>query len=48
MPGQWVDHPCGEDSYRGLITINGPDQWRTLWEVDGPDKAQRITTWLSR
>lgn len=48
MPGQWVDHPCREDYYRGLITITGPDQWRTLWEVDGPDKAQRITTWLSR
>jgi hypothetical protein len=47
-PGQWVHHPCREDSYRGLITITGPDQWRTLWEVNGPAKAQRITTWLSR
>jgi hypothetical protein len=47
-PGQWVHHPCREDSYRGLITITGPDRWRTLWEVDGPDKAQRIVTWLSR
>lgn len=48
IPGQWVRHPCREDSYRGLITITGPDHWRTLWEVNGPDKAQRITTWLSR
>ena len=48
IPGQWVHHPCREDSYRGLITITGPDQWRTLWEVDGPDKAQRIITQLSR
>ena len=47
-PGQWVYHPCREDSYRGLITITGPDRWRTRWEVDGPDKAQRIITWLSR
>ena len=47
-PGRWVHHPCREDSYRGLITITGPDQWRTLWEVDGPDKAQRIITQLSR
>ena len=47
-PGQWVHHPCREDSYRGLITITGPDRWRTIWEVDGPDKAQRIITWLSR
>ena len=47
-PGQWVHHPCREDSYRGLITITGPDRWRTRWEVDGPDKAQRIITWLSR
>ena len=46
--GQWVHHPCREDSYRGLITITAPDQWRTLWEIDGPDKAQRIITWLSR
>jgi hypothetical protein len=37
-----------EDSYRGLITIAGPDQCHTLWEVDGPDKAQRIITRLSR
>ena len=47
-PGQWVHHPCRGDSYRGLITIAGPDRWRTRWEVDGPDKAQRIITWLSR
>ena len=48
IPGQWVHHPCREDSYRGLITITGPDQWRTLWEINGPDKEQRIITWLSR
>ena len=48
IPGRWVHHPCREDSYRGLITIAGPDQWRTRWEVDGPDKAQRIITQLSR
>jgi hypothetical protein len=47
-PGQWVYHPCRGDSYRGLITITGPDRWRTLWQVDGPNKAQRIITWLSR
>jgi hypothetical protein len=47
-PGQWVHHPCREDSYRGLITITGPDLWRTRWEVEGPDKAQQIMTWLSR
>ena len=40
--------PCREDSYRGLITITGPDQWGTQWEVDGPAKAQRIIAWLSR
>ncbi len=48
IPGQWVHHPCREDSYRGLITITGPDQWRTLWEVEGPGKSQRIMTRLSR
>jgi Family of unknown function (DUF6314) len=48
IPGQWVHHPCREDSYRGLITITGPDRWRTRWEVDGPGKAQRIVTELFR
>jgi hypothetical protein len=47
-PGQWVRHPCREDSYRGLITITGPDQWRTRWDVEGPGKAQRIMTELFR
>jgi hypothetical protein len=47
-PGQWVRHPCREDSYRGLITITGPDQWRTRWDVEGPGKAQRIITELFR
>ncbi len=48
LPGEWVEHPCRRDAYRGLITITGPDQWGTVWEVQGPDKAQRIVTRFSR
>jgi hypothetical protein len=47
-PGQWVQHPCREDTYRGLITITGPEAWHTLWEVKGPEKNQQIATHLSR
>jgi hypothetical protein len=47
-PGNWVEHPCSEDVYRGLITIAGPDAWQTDWELRGPTKQQRITTQFSR
>jgi hypothetical protein len=48
LPGEWVEHPCRQDTYRGLITISGPGQWDTVWEVQGPDKAQRIVTRFCR
>jgi hypothetical protein len=47
-PGHRVHHPCAEDSYRGLITISGPDAWQTLWDVRGPATSQSIRTELSR
>jgi hypothetical protein len=47
-PGDWVEHPCGEDSYHGLFSVAGPDEWHTEWDVRGPTTTQRITTRLSR
>ncbi len=47
-PGDWVDHPCGEDIYQGLITIAGPDEWHTVWRLQGPDTAQHLTTRYTR
>jgi hypothetical protein len=48
IPGNWVHHPCAEDEYRGLITIDGPDAWQTVWDVRGPTVTQQISTQLSR
>jgi hypothetical protein len=48
QPGAWVEHACGEDIYRGLITVAGTDEWQVRWEVAGPSKSQLITTQLVR
>lgn len=47
-PGRPVVHPCAEDEYDGLITVDGPDSWQTLWDVRGPATAQHIRTQLTR
>lgn len=47
LPGEWVDHLCGEDTYRGLLDV-GAARIRTLWDVSGPAKDQRIVTRLTR
>jgi hypothetical protein len=41
-----VDHPCGRDHYRGLITIHGDPvtRWTVEWEVLGPAKDYRMTS----
>lgn len=46
-PGEWVEHPCAEDRYRGLVTGEG-ERVRVVWEVRGPAKAQRLVTRLRR
>jgi Family of unknown function (DUF6314) len=46
-PGEFVDHPCADDHYRGLIEV-APGIIRTLWDVTGPRKSQRIVTRLRR
>ena len=42
-----VTHPCGRDSYTGLITAT-PDRLRIVWRVTGPAKDQEIHTRLRR
>jgi Family of unknown function (DUF6314) len=43
--GEWVEHPCGADWYRGRLQLD-PEarQMRILWDVTGPSKRQRIFT----
>ena len=45
--GEWVEHPCRADLYRGLVEAR-EDGWSVLWEVGGPHKSQRIVSDLSR
>jgi uncharacterized protein DUF6314 len=42
-----VDHPCGEDRYRGLISLDR-DRMRIRWDVLGPHKDLRIDSRLRR
>jgi hypothetical protein len=46
-PGEVVTHPCGEDVYTGLVTVDG-DRMRTVWDVVGPRKRQRLVTRFAR
>jgi hypothetical protein len=46
-PGEWVVHPCAEDTYTGRVEING-DRIRTEWRVTGPVKDQLLVTRLRR
>lgn len=46
-PGEDVVHPCGSDSYRGLVT--GTTQaWQIRWEVRGPAKDYAMTSVMTR
>jgi len=46
IPGEPVVHPCGADTYRGLVQ-GTPDRWTVEWDVSGPVKDYRMTTELS-
>jgi hypothetical protein len=46
-PGEWVEHPCAEDRYRGLVT-GDREHARVVWEVRGPAKDQRLVSRLRR
>lgn len=45
-PGGLVVHPCGADTYRGVVS-GTPDRWTVEWDVSGPAKDYRMTTDLS-
>lgn len=50
-PGEWVEHPCAEDLYRGLVTADAAhpvERVLVVWEVRGPAKDQRLVTRLRR
>ncbi|MGN6333357.1 MAG: DUF6314 family protein [Motilibacteraceae bacterium] len=46
-PGEWVEHPCAEDLYRGLVTGHR-ERVRLVWEARGPAKDQRLVSRLRR
>lgn len=42
-PGEVVVHPCGPDTYRGLVRLDRDGgRLRILWEVTGPATRQRL------
>lgn len=45
-PGEWVEHLCSEDLYRGLVVIEDTACWHVTWRVRGPRKDQRLQTLL--
>ncbi len=46
VPGDEVVHPCGADTYRGMVS-GTPSRWSVRWEVSGPGKDYTMTTVLS-
>jgi len=48
-PGTSVVHPCGADTYDGLVVLDRDgSRLRTLWDVRGPAKDQRLITRFTR
>lgn len=48
-PGVPVVHPCGADTYDGLVALDRDgNRLRTLWNVRGPAKNQRLVTRFAR
>lgn len=43
-----VDHPCGEDHYRGEIRVEAEDRFVIAWRVHGPRKDQTIVSRYTR
>lgn len=46
--GVELTHPCGADTYSGVVAATAPDAVDITWDVAGPQKNQRITTALRR
>lgn len=45
-PGAQVVHPCGADTYRGMVT-GAADRWTVRWDVEGPAKDYSMTSVLT-
>lgn len=45
-PGSEVLHPCGADTYRGLVTGTS-QRWTIRWDVEGPAKDYTMTSVLT-
>lgn len=45
-PGEPVVHPCGADTYRGLV-LGTLERWSVQWDVTGPAKDYVMSTGLS-
>jgi hypothetical protein len=45
-PGQAVVHPCGADTYAGVVE-GTPQRWTVRWDVVGPRKDYAMSTELS-
>jgi hypothetical protein len=43
-----LEHPCGDDRYRGELVVRGPDAFAVDWTVTGPGKAQRLSARYER
>jgi hypothetical protein len=43
-----VEHPCGDDRYRGEYALRGRDAFEVAWTVRGPRKDQRISSRYER
>ncbi|MBF6621048.1 MAG: hypothetical protein ITG02_12570 [Patulibacter sp.] len=43
-----VDHPCGEDHYRGELRVESPERFVVAWRVHGPRKDQTIVSRYTR
>lgn len=41
--GDWVDHPCAPDHYRGLIEVDVA-RWTVEWQARGPEKDYVMRT----
>ncbi len=44
--GDWVDHPCAPDHYRGHVQTEGDPvtRWTVEWRATGPEKDYVMTT----
>lgn len=55
QPGSQVEHLCGRDTYRGLVSLDARDvagstdgagEWSIIWQATGPAKDYEMVTRL--